>query len=314
MEYLVYEQDYARQMETRVEPFLAARRQDGEMLSFDGAPIHYAVFSADAPRGRVVILHGFTESMEKFREITYYFLQEGYDVYIPEQRGHGTSHRQVEDLTLTHVGRFSDYVKDLALFMDRVVGDVCCLFAHSMGGAVAALYMEEHPGRISRAVLASPMIAPARGRLPLWSAELFCRAACLAGQGKRRLFLAGPYEGPERYEDSCTTSPARFAYYNALKAAIPAFQNSAPTYRWTLEAVKVTSAILKKGEPEKITAPVLLLQAKGDDVVLLPPQNAFIARLPRGELEQVEAKHEIYRSPDPVWHPVWERILAFLET
>ena len=311
MDYFVEEKTYGQEMQTRVEPYLTARRQDGELTSFDGAVLHYARFSPDSPRGRVVILHGFAESLEKFRELTYYFLQEGYETFVPDLRGHGLSHRPVADLTLSHVDRFEDYVKDLEAFMDRVVGEPCCLFAHSMGGAVAALYMERHPDRVLRAVLASPMIAPARGKMPLWVAKAVCGFFCLLRRGDRRLFLSGEYTGPEKFEESCATSPARFAYYDALRVATPSIQNNGPSYRWTLEALRVTRSILRRGEPEKIAAPVLLLQAAGDTVVLLPPQNAFVARLPRGTLRRVACKHEVYRAQDPVWRQIWKEMLDF---
>ena len=36
----------------------------------------------DMPKGVVVISHGFTESAVKYDEVAYYFLKEGYHVYI----------------------------------------------------------------------------------------------------------------------------------------------------------------------------------------------------------------------------------------
>lgn len=42
----------------------------------------------DMPKGVVVISHGFTESAVKYDEVAYYFLKEGYHVYIPEHCGH----------------------------------------------------------------------------------------------------------------------------------------------------------------------------------------------------------------------------------
>ena len=51
----------------------------------------------DMPKGVVVISHGFTESAVKYDEVAYYFLKEGYHVYIPEHCGHGRSYRLTAD-------------------------------------------------------------------------------------------------------------------------------------------------------------------------------------------------------------------------
>ena len=68
-----------------------------------------------------MILHGYTESAEKYREMMWYFLQGGYSVFAMDLRGHGRSVREVEDTSITHVDRFSDYLRDLEEFMQKVV-------------------------------------------------------------------------------------------------------------------------------------------------------------------------------------------------
>lgn len=60
-------------------------------------------YLSDAPKGVVVISHGFTESAAKYDEVAYYFLKEGYHVYIPEHCGHGRSYRLTADPFLVHI-------------------------------------------------------------------------------------------------------------------------------------------------------------------------------------------------------------------
>lgn len=315
MSILISENDYAAVMENTVMPTLTARRKDGTLTCPDGRPLHYARFSADNPRGTVTILHGFTESIEKFRELTYVFLQAGLDVIIPEQRGHGTSYRYVDDPHLTHVERFAEYVADFSALVSQVVTAGKAphyLFAHSMGGAVATRYLEQETGPFDKVVLSSPMMAPDRGGMPLWVCKALCRLMILLGKGRERLFLSAPYSGEESFADSCATSEARFAYYQSVKRGHTEWQNYSPTYRWTLESLKVTAAILVKGSPEQIAVPVRLYAAGKDTMVLRQPQEALVARLPRGELREIpDARHEIYFSADPVLHPYLEEILQF---
>ena len=313
----VPESAYAETMWSTVRPYLEARKSEGRLESFDGSKLYYAIYTCDNPVRSMVILHGFTESVEKFAELSYYFMQTGCNIYLLEQRGHGRSDRSVDDLTLTHVAHFEDYVRDLEIFMEQVVprDKPRCVYAHSMGGAVATWYMEKYPFDFDKAILSAPMIAPQRGGFPLWAAKLACMVPIGLGKSKKRTFISGEYPGHEEFQNSFATSQARFDDYESLRTATPVFQNYSPTYRWTLEALRVTRKILKRGAPEGIQTEVLLLQGELDNVVVPEAQQKLIDRLPHGTLQKVMgAKHEIYRSHDAVLQPVVEQMLAFLQT
>ncbi len=126
---LVEERRYDQIMKDRVLPDLASCRSDGWMISHDGGEdggtvldkahlsgvdpsrlLHYvcydrtlfrqgAVESGSARvRGAVIISFGFSEFADKYQEIAWYFLMQGYSVCIPEHWGHGFSGRGVSDL------------------------------------------------------------------------------------------------------------------------------------------------------------------------------------------------------------------------
>ena len=199
------EADFSRVMEETVIPALSAVREDGTFQGWDGNPLCCHVFRAEKPVGNLVVVHGFTESSEKYDELSWYFLQSGLSVYLYDLRGHAKSYRAVEDRTLTHVDRFEEYVQDLECFLKQVVPSDLPLFlySHSMGGGVAALYLEEHPDVFKKAVLSSPMIAPSTGSYPAFVGKAICRLMILFGKGKKRIFLSGEYPGEEKFEDSC---------------------------------------------------------------------------------------------------------------
>lgn len=162
---LISETEYRETMENTVEPQLAAIREELSMPLEDGGVLHAELYEQQSATRAVIVLHGYTESGEKFREMTWYFLQSGFNVYAIDHRGHGKSARSVEETWLTHVDHFSDYVNDLEAFMDHVVlprtkNLPLCLYAHSMGGAVGGMTLQRHPKRFARAVLTAPMIAP----------------------------------------------------------------------------------------------------------------------------------------------------------
>ena len=314
---LIASHDYEHAMNRLVLPALDAVRQDQTLTARDGTPLFCSVFRAENPRGTILLLHGFTENTFKYSELIYSLLLQNYQVVAYDQRGHGRSGRSgnLSGPSVTHVDHFSDYVSDLRLVCETILSDLIgprMIFAHSMGGAVASLYLEQYPETFASAALCAPMIAPNTGSAPAPIALALCGTACLLGFGKHHPFFMKPYSGPEDFDTSCATDPVRFAWYDAVKASHPEYQNSVPTYRWVVESIRVTSRILRAGAPESISCPVLLSTADRDFSVMPEPQKSFISRVPKGKhLFVRDARHEIFRSVNEVFFPWWRQILAF---
>ena len=181
-EIFIPESDYPAEMKSRVLPYINARRSDGYFDGYDGKSLHYvscALTPNDPkPKATVIISHGFTESAEKWHETAYYLLNDGYNVYIIEHRGHALSYRAVADKTLTHVDKFDEYVDDFGIFVNLVRseqnGDLY-LLAHSMGCAVGLLYAEKNPDEFKKIFLSSPMIVPCTGGVPIWIGRFITR-------------------------------------------------------------------------------------------------------------------------------------------
>ena len=310
---------YAESMACVVQPYLAARRKDRTIPGDNGRSLFTSTFTADHPRGTVLIVHGFTENVDKYAEVIHSLLVNGFCVLAYDQRGHGRSWRAdgVQDISLTHVDRFEEYVSDMEIVCDGLLSAMpkpWLLFAHSMGGAVSSLYLEKGNVPFERAALCAPMIAPNRGGIPFHAARAICLAGKLAGKAKGRMPTSQPYSGPENFDTSCATGRERFDWYEALRVATPAFQNNGPSFNWTLEALNVTAKLLSPGAPERIAIPVRLYTAERDESVLPEFQKRFIARVPHGERVFVKAaKHEIYRSEDAVLYPWWHDVLTFLK-
>ena len=125
---LVPENGYAAVMDDTVLPYLQKRRTDRQLTVAPGKELHIVRYSAwpdvkdGSVKGTVIIVHGFTESAEKYREFAYYLLNFGYDVVLYDQRGHGLSSRDVEDMQLTHIDKFETYVSDLGAVVEAGLG------------------------------------------------------------------------------------------------------------------------------------------------------------------------------------------------
>ena len=64
---LALSEDYARTMHDEVLPRNAARRRERVIEGDGGRPLYTVSYDADAPRGTVLIVHGFTENADKIR-------------------------------------------------------------------------------------------------------------------------------------------------------------------------------------------------------------------------------------------------------
>ena len=316
---LIEEKGYAQTMESVVEPGLAALRREIDVL-VAGGTLHAEAYEPEGAHRAVVVLHGYTESCEKFREMIWYFLQDGFAVYTYDHRGHGHSVRSVSDTSITHVDRFSDYLRDMEQFMQTVVlpkteGLPRVLYAHSMGGAIGALALMEHPDWFARAVLTAPMIAASSAPFPRRLAKALAGAFCLAGKVKERAFVGKPFDpASETFENGFSTGKARFDYYEQKRIRCAHLQNCSPSYGWLRESLGVTDRLLAPRNTAKIKTPLLLCQAGRDTIVLQPDQERFVHQVAGAQLRRFEsAKHEIYGSDDAVMREYVPAVLSFLK-
>lgn len=315
---LIREEAYIKTMREVVEPELAKRRED-VYLDVKGGRYHAEVYEQKDAKRAIVIVHGYTESAEKFREMAWYLLGEGFSVFVVDHRGHGRSLREVEDTSITHVDRFEDYVDDLDAFIEQIVlprtkGLKLTLYAHSMGGAVAALELMRHPDRFVRAVLNAPMIAAVSKPFSRRGAKLLGVTMCLLGKGKERAFVGKPFDPQrEKFETSHMLSRARFDYYKEKRVHDRQLQNSSPSYSWIREGMGVTDKLLKPENAAKIKTPLLLCQAERDSIVCLPEQNRFVSMVKGAKLITFDSKHEIYSSAEDVLRQYYDTVLDFLK-
>lgn len=308
---ILEEEQYEEQMAEIAEPYL---RQYIICGKTEG--LYFEFFEHPAPKGTIVICHGFTESTEKYHEMIYYMHREGYQAAIIDQRGHGKSLREVEDIELVHVEDFSQYVEDLQGFiaaevLPRAKGKPLYLYAHSMGGCVGTLYLEKYPETFRKAVLNAPMFGINNGSIPDFAAALLCRTAILFGKKKERLFTTGRFDENEPFEKSCGDSRARHAYYHKKRIGNEEYRTSCSSYSWALQAMRAGKKAILPENAGNIKIPVLLFQAANDTLVRAKEQDLFLARIPDGRKIIEKSKHEINRMPGDKLEAYMDEIFAF---
>ena len=313
----IQDENYAQQMQNEVEPYLAARRETGLDERVQGQPVCFEHYRADAPKGVIVISHGFTESIAKFAESIYYMLQAGYEVWGLDHRGHGRSFRANDNPYVVHVDRFEDYVEDLRHLTEKRVkataGELpIYLFCHSMGGCVGAWTIEQYPELFRKAVFSSPMLGLSFGKIPVPVAYAFATLKGLGEKGKEPLSPVTEFP-KETYEDSASNSRPRFDWYYEKKLASVKLQTCAGSTRWGREAIRATWHVTSPKQIARIRIPVLLFQAEKDSYVRNDAQDAFAAKAPTCELVKLPGlRHELYMNGGEGLREYWEKIFAFL--
>ncbi len=307
---LLDEKNLEQEITQVVEPFLEQYRTIGRLDD----KIYYELYKLPGAKATIVFSHGASETCVKFHEFIYYAMQEGYSCAIMDHLGHGHSMREGRDLGVVHVSKFDRYGEFFHEFVHSVVipslGGTLYLFGHSMGGCIAADYLEKWPGEFKKAVLSSPMLGIDTGSIPTWAGMLLCNVQCFLRRGDKKLFFQGDFSEKQEFASSCSTSEARYNWYHAIRCKDPALQHAPSSYSWTREAVKAGKRVVSQAS--KIQIPVLLFQAETDGLVLPEPQERFISQIKDGKLIHVaHSKHEIYRSENYVLKDYFAQIFAF---
>ena len=131
-------------MPARVTPPVQAHgnvaRHEGFFTGQDGAELYEQSWQAASPSAVLVIVHGLKDHGSRYDAFASRLVEDGVSVYAADLRGHGHS-----DGIRVYIDAFEQYVGDLdtllAFVRAREPGKPIFLFGHSMGGAIAALYV-----------------------------------------------------------------------------------------------------------------------------------------------------------------------------
>ena len=309
---------FREQMAGIVEPYLKKYKRSGMFLGYDKTPLHYRIYVQKHARGNIVISHGFSEFAEKYNEMIFYFLQAGYSVFFVEHRGHGRSQRKIKNLEKVYVKSFEEYVWDLRVFVKKIVACYSCqkemiLFAHSMGGAIGALYLEKYPKDFQKAILSAPMIQMRVGNIPYPTSMRIANICRLLGFGKT--YAAGQHGFADRacFEVSCCLSEERHLYAFAKRLANRKCQTSGATYSWVCAAAKASEYVQENKNIQKIKIPVLLFSAGKEHMVNTDEICRFAAKLQDARLVWIlGAKHEIFNAREHERLQFYQEIFNFL--
>ncbi|WP_320195038.1 alpha/beta fold hydrolase [Agrobacterium rosae] len=278
--------------------------------------LRYAVFrsSQSVARGTIVLLHGRNECIEKYFETINDLTAKGFWIATFDTRGQGGSERLLKKAHAGYVRRFSDYQKDISLFLEQVVlPDTRLPFfmiAHSTGGLAALSMAPTLSNRIERMVLTAPFITLGGQSVPKpWIRAI---ATCLSMIG-----LGGAQLGKDQRErhfegNPLTSDPVRFARNASIGLEHPELFIGAPTARWLFEVLKTMPWVIRQDHLTKITVPTLLLAPVLDAITPYAAQEELSRNFRAAQLIPVTgARHELLLERDVYRNQALAAIDAF---
>ena len=187
------------------------------------------------------------------------------------------------------------------------------LYGHSMGGCIAALYMEAYPKDFEKGILSCPMLDIDTMGVPKPLGRAFGRVMLRLGQGEKYLgSQEQDFTGRDTFENGCANSCERFDYWLALQKKDKYHQTSAGTISWMSASLAAEKKVHKN--VAKIEIPILLVQADEDQMVRLPGQNKFVSKCADARLVNIKgSKHEINNGIFEMREKYWKAILGFLK-
>ena len=279
----------------------------------------YKIFKVKDEKAAIVISNGRTESLLKYQELIFELNSNGYSVFIYDHRGQGFSQRiNPKKPQMGDIESFDYYVHDLNTFVEKIVKKEphkkLFLLSHSMGGAIASLYLEQHADIFDAAVFSSPMHQPKL--ISKVTTDLLCH---MLKYDPRNIEYA-PGEGKYRQAHSfdsdsniLTHSLIRFAIAENEYAAHKEVQLGGPSTRWVVESCHASRRAVSNAG--KIKTPFLLLQAGGDKIVNLSPQEQFCSNSKKMcyGYKIPDADHELFMESDIYRDQALSTILTFFD-
>ncbi len=319
------EKDFCKQMDEIVAPYLEKRKIITSVESCKGGQIHCATFTPEGESlATIVIFHGFCEFTEKYNEFVYYALQQGYSVCLFDHRGHGFSPRNdlIEgNYSIVDIDSYDTYVIDAKSVVEKVAKPLAketplFLFAHSMGGAIATLYLSKYKDDFTCAILNSPMLQVNLTLIPFFISKPLV-ALVILFIGKQTLAPTHsnfPVNFVLHEKNHAGTSAERFYYAFNKRKTDKRLQTWGASMQWVGKTVNALQYCNKKKNLQKIITPILLFQAENDETVYPGGQNKFVKYVKTSKKIIVKnSDHEMFIGKTDLALPWYENIYTFYD-
>jgi lysophospholipase len=276
------------------------------IVSSDGTRLRAAKLVVPRTRGTVVIAGGRGDFIERYFETIRDLTRRGYSTAIFDFRGQGGSDRPYKNAYRSRLSSFAEYDDDLASVMTKLVLPDCpppyLALGHSTGANVVLRALRSRTW-FERAVLTSPLLGVETGAWPKPVARMLIFAACASGLGW--MFLPGFPKKPlttKGYAGNPFTSDrGRFSRDAAILELRPELGVGGPSFSWLKAAMRSMKELEALKGPDALRAPVMIIAAGQDHVVMTDAARQFARRVPTVSFLVIEeSRHEIVCETDSI--------------
>lgn len=290
----------------------------------DGARIRAFFQPHPAPTGRLLVLTGRADFLEKWAEPFRLLGALGVSVASFDWRGQGLSARTESEAG--HISSFEQWLADLDEILpwatDRFGAPPDFVLGHSMGGHLLLRWLtdQRHEGarlapELRGAVFVAPLVALALPLPLVLAAGALAPLALRIGKGARYAFGQGPYRRDQwsaLRQSSLTSSVSLYEDEQRWVAANPALATGGVTWSW-LNAFRRSRARLARTARGAFPVRSLMLVGDRERVVSRPAILRFVAKHPNMDCETIAGgAHELLREAPAIRQGVLQRIARFL--
>lgn len=284
----------------------------------DGQPLRVELW-AGGTRGRILLLGGRGDFVEKYAEAVHELVAAGFTVAAADWRGQGRSGRLGDDPMKGHAADFRPWLDDLGTLvglLHQARPGRWTAVGHSMGGHLLLRWLAEGGAGLDRAALLSPMLGlnvPPLG--PVVTAAL-ARAMVALGRGGDWVAGGGPYvpaEPGSPRQRMLTSDPDRYPDEAWWIASDPELGIGAPTWGWLAAAFRSLDT-LTPAALARVAVPLLVLTPPHDALVSVAATRRMVGHIRGARLVSFAgAGHELLREVDEIRGRVIALLSEFLE-
>jgi alpha-beta hydrolase superfamily lysophospholipase len=263
---------------------MTTTRSERTFNGVGGVRIVYDVWAPDiAPRGVVVLSHGFGEHARRYDHVAQRFGRDGLVTYALDHRGHGRSGGKrvlVKDIS-EYTGDFDTLV---GIATKEHPGLTRIVLGHSMGGGIVFAYGVERPDAYDLMVLSGPAVAAQAAVSPLLVLAAKTLGAVAPGLPVQQLDASAVSRDP---------------------AVVDAYNSDPLVYHGKVPA-GIARALVAVGEtmPQRaaaLTAPLLVVHGSEDSLIDVDGSRALVEAVGSSDVElkiYPGLYHEVFNEPE----------------
>jgi lysophospholipase len=289
----------------------------------DGAVIRHACWEPpQLAHATLLMLNGRSEFIEKYDELARDWTARGYRVFSLDWRGQGLSTRPLPPPRQQrhYLTDFGVLEEDLQYFLERVVvprqAGPLVMYAHSMGGHIAARYLATDRRRFAAAVLSAPMVDISTNGVPRPIVRVLAAIMTMIGFGTAYALGQRDYD-PQKHSfatNPVTHDPKRWAVHHQWFRSHPELRVGGVTWAWLNATFRSVDLLARAETVAGVDLPLLVLSPEQDPLIPRDAHREFSLRYHNCDLiHYPDARHEVLMETDDLRSQAWADIDSFLE-